>query len=71
MPQSDDLQSMHGTANDALVRLLSERVRGLRSGISDLSTTAEKSAGNAPVPTNAPGQVNAPADSGCDQGPIA
>ena len=61
---NDTLQSLHGTANDALVRLLFERVRGLRSGPSDISQAAKALPGRPFVPANAPGLAGQGGDIG-------
>ena len=68
---NDDLPTLHNAANNALVRLLSERVRDMRSGVSDISPPAKALPGIAPVPTNEARQINAPSDSGRSKGPIA
>ena len=51
----DTLQSLHGQANDALVRFLFQRMCELRSGVSHISEAAIKPARDTPLPTNAPG----------------
>jgi len=68
---NDNLQSLHGEANDALVRLLSERVCELRSGVSYISPPAKALPGIAPVPTDAPGLAGQGGDIASDQEPIA
>ena len=73
MPQSDDLHTLHDEKNNALVRLLFERVSTMRGGSGHISEAIEKSAGNAPVPTNASGVADARSDIGGSEGggPIA
>ena len=54
---NDNLQSLHGTANDALVRLLFERVRDMRSGASDFGQAAEALPGGPFVSSDPKGAV--------------
>ena len=65
---NDTLQSLHGTANDALVRLLFERVRDMRSGASDFGQAAEALPGRPLVSSDPKGEADAPADSGRSKG---
>ena len=51
---NDNLQSLHSTANDALVRILFERVSTMRSSPGHISQAAEISAGRPPVSSDAP-----------------
>ena len=67
---NDDLPSMHEKESLPLLRLLFQRVPAMRGGASDIGQTAKAPTGGASVPTNEAGQVDAPADSGCDQEPI-
>ena len=64
---SDDLHPLRDKENDSLVRLLSNRVRGLCGGVGDLSKTAKSSAGRASVPTDAPGQAGQGGDIGSSE----
>ena len=50
---SDDMHTLHDQANNALVRLLSNRVRGLCGGVDYISPSAEALARGAPVPADA------------------
>ena len=67
----ENMQSLHGTANDALVRLLFVRVRDMRSGASDFGPPAEALPGIAPVPTNAQGLAGQGGDIASNPGEIA
>ena len=61
---SDDLHTLHDQANNALVRLLSNRVSDMRSGFSHLSPPVEALAGISPVPADAAGQAGQGGDIG-------
>ena len=67
----DTLQSLHGQANDALVRFLFQRVSTMRGGVSHISEAAIKPAGDTPLPTNAPGLAGQGSDISGSEGPIA
>ena len=65
---SDDLHTLHDHANNALVRLLSERVRDMRSGVGYISPPAKALAGIAPVPADAAKKTGQGGDIGGSQG---
>ena len=65
---NDNLHPLRDTQDDSLVRLLFERVSGLCGGAGDLGQAVESSAGGAFVPTDAPGQADAPGDSQTGEG---
>ena len=65
---NDNLHSLHGTANDTLVRLLFERVSTMRSGSGHISQTAESSAGRPPVSSDAKGVAGQGGDIGSSKG---
>ena len=65
---NDNLHPLRDKENDALVRLLFQRLPGVCGGIGDISKAVESSAGRAPIRTDAPGQADAPGDSGCSEG---
>ena len=69
--KSGDLPALHSKTSDTLVWNLSNRVRWVRSNFSEVSKAVKTPTGNAPLPTDAPGQIDAPGDSGCGEGPIA
>ena len=68
---NDNLHPRHSQASDTLVRLLSNRVRGVCGSSSDISKAVESSAGGAFVPTDAPGQADAGSNPEPNQKPIA
>ena len=61
---NDNMQSLHGEANDALVRFLFQRVCELRSGVSHISEATKALPGIAPVPTNEAGLAGQGGDIG-------
>ena len=65
---NDNLHPLRDKENDSLVRLLFQRVSGVCGSAGDISKAVEATTGNAPVPTDSPGQADAPGDSGCSEG---
>ena len=66
---NDNLPTLHDKANNALVRLLSERVSGLCGSSGHIGQTAETLARRPPLPADAAKETDAPGHSGCCQGP--
>ena len=60
----NDLHTLHDEANNALVRLLSNRVRDMRSGTGHISPPAKALAGNAPLPADEARQAGQGGDIG-------
>ena len=68
---SDGLHPLREAQDDALVRLLFQRVCGVCGSSSDIGQAVEATTGNAPVPTDPPGQADESRDSGSSESPIA
>ena len=64
---SDDLHSLHDKANDALVRLLFQRLQGVRCGAGEVSKAVEVSTGSDVICTDTPGITDESRDSGSSE----
>ena len=68
---SDGLHPLREAQDDALVRLLFQRVCGVCGSSSDIGQAVESCTGSAPIRTDAPGQADAGSNPSGSKGPIA